>query len=127
MLRNTQKELLPVDQTFECYDRCPREDQFISNARDEIPIEDVEALYSFLQGEVPPELTLDYPPKLSQKEAFSVIYYLQEIMGLLPDRYEQCCECGNLYDSHEEGRATESGTYCDYHWPYDDEDGEERE
>jgi len=69
----------------------------------DIPLEDVEALYKFLQGEVPECLQIDYPPKLSEQEAFSIIYYLQEVLFLLPDRYERCDKCGDLYDSNQEG------------------------
>lgn len=122
MLRNPKKELIPGAQTVGCYDRCPREEQFIRHYIDTIPFEDIEKLYQFLQGDVPPELTLDHPPKLTSEEAFSIIYYLQEIMGLLPDRYDRCRECGDLYDSYTEGTTIDVDSEPMTH---EDDDGNE--
>jgi len=99
MLRNENKKMLTIDETRKCYDCCPREKQFIDNAREEISIEDVDKFYRFLQGEVPEELTLKRPLKLSSRQAFLVIYYLQEVFGILPDNYERCKTCGDLFDS----------------------------
>lgn len=124
MLRNPSKKLLSVEQTRGCYDCCPREEQFISSARDEIPLEDVKALFTFLQGKVPDCLILEHPPRLSPEEAFSVIYYLQEIMHLLPDTYERCKVCGILFDSDYDGGSDETGCYCDYHLPPDEAEQE---
>ncbi len=72
---------------------------------EDITLEEVEKLYKFLQGEVPDSLTLRETPNLTANQAFAVIYYLQEIMGILPDKYEQCQipGCGELFDSAEEG------------------------
>jgi len=86
---------------------------------------ETENLYTFLQGDVPEEISLQEPPQLSEKMAFGVIYYLQEIVGIIPDHYERCNECSRLYDSDDEGESTEDGTFCDYHRP-DETDGDSR-
>lgn len=69
-------------------------------------IEPVRKFYEWLQGGKNPE-SIDFKtkPKLTAEEAFSVIYYLQEELGILPDCYEQCRECKCLYDSYEEGTS----------------------
>ena len=55
---------------------------------------------SLLTGEYLPEhWTPDNVPKMTQREAFTVVYYLQEFLRVLPDHYEQCNACGELYDS----------------------------
>jgi len=69
----------------------------------EITLEQTENLYRFLQGQVPDCLTLETPPALTKGQAFSVIYYLQEILHIIPDKYEKCRECGDLFDSELEG------------------------
>lgn len=62
--------------------------------------QDMNNLYEFLQGKYcPGGLTQKAQPHLTADEAFSVIYYLQEIMEVLPDEYEACRECGCLYDT----------------------------
>lgn len=42
-------------------------------------------------------------PALSIDEAFTVVYVLQEHYGLIPDIYEQCYRCKEIYNSEEEG------------------------
>ena len=96
--------------TIECYKECPRRQQFVDMAIRDIPIEDVEKLYKYLQGEVPENLTIKCPVKLSSRKAFQVIYYLQEIMLILPDSYERCITCGDLFDSDNEGNFP----HCEY-------------
>ncbi|MBR1742835.1 MAG: hypothetical protein IJ733_13395 [Lachnospiraceae bacterium] len=70
-------------------------------------IEDAQELYEFLQGKQPETLKKRFlfkaVPDLAQDQAFAVIYYLQEHLGLIPDIYEKCGCCGRLYDSGEEG------------------------
>lgn len=85
----------------------------LQEAQQWVQIEAVEALYEFLQGEVPPELTLREPPKLSQIAAFGVIYYLQEVMHILPDKFEICAECGDVYDSWMVCSSDDGKNYCD--------------
>jgi len=92
-----------IQETIECYKGCPRKEQFVDMAREKISLEDVEKLYRYLQGDVPENLTIKCPVKLSSRKAFEVIYYLQEIMCILPDHYGRCRTCGDLYDSENEG------------------------
>jgi len=87
---------------------------------DKITLEQVSDFYEFLQGKhMPKELTLENISELTQQEAFSVIYYMQEIMEILPDKFEKCIVCGNIYDSYEEG------TYIDENSYFEDMDGNE--
>lgn len=81
---------------------------------EDITIEDFEILYKFLQGE-PPEGVKAYNPRLSARKAFSVIWFLQEITGVLPDNIDRCCSCDDLFDSDREGFHVESTgrNYCD--------------
>ncbi len=104
--------MLTIKDTTECFKECPRQEQFVNMARENISLEEVEKFYNFLQGEVPEELTLQSPPKLTADQAFTVVYYLQEIFQILPDKYEKCLmpECNALFDSENEGCAA---LFCD--------------
>ncbi len=44
---------------------------------------------------------------LSNKKAFSIIYYLQEHLPVFPDHIELCSNCGKLYDSYSQGHHSE--------------------
>lgn len=61
--------------------------------------------YQFLQGNPPKEVTLAKHGKikLTPKKAFSVIWFLQEHLRVLPDTIEQCDNCEGLFDSEESG------------------------
>lgn len=96
-----------------CWEDCPRKEQFVRMAKENISIEEVNDLYDFLQGEVPECLIMKRPPHLSEQMAFRIIYYLQEVMHILPDNYERCVTCGRLYDSFNEG-SSYKGMHCDY-------------
>jgi hypothetical protein len=72
----------------------------------------VKEFYEFLQGEVPEKLNMKRPPHLSGQVAFRIIYYLQEIMEILRDKFERCASCGRIYNSEEEGSFKTS--HCDY-------------
>ena len=79
-------------------------------------LELIKDLYTFLQGVTPTELSLKkcYQPKLSHRKAFTIIYYLQEVLPLLPDFIEPCHHCGVLFNTEEEGLYWESkgNHYC---------------
>lgn len=69
--------------------------------KDKSDIEVLDKFYKYLQNDL----------KLSSKKAFRVILYLQEHIPVLPDNYERCTTCNNLYDTwaegnHDENRAT---------------------
>lgn len=60
---------------------------------------DVERLMRMLTGgELPRGMRLREQPQLSRRAAFSVVWYLQEHMRILPE-YEMCDTCGILYDA----------------------------
>jgi hypothetical protein len=80
----------------------------VMNAEDKpVTLEKVEELYRFLQGDEIEGIHCKSMPRLSQRKAFSVIYFLQEHMNLVPDRFECCVRCGDLYDDHSEGHYDE--------------------
>jgi len=69
-------------------------------------LEKVQEFYEWLQGGAGPEkIEFRTKPRLTEDEAFSVVYYLQEELGILPDCYEQCRKCKGLYDSCNEGTS----------------------
>ena len=63
----------------------------------------VTEFYDFLTGKQLPEGVHCEMPELSAELAYSVIWFLQEITGVLPTNIEQCCRCKHLYDSDSEG------------------------
>lgn len=78
---------------------------------DKLEIEPVQKFYEWLQGGDSPEaIHFKHKLRLTADEAFSIVYYLQEELGILPDRYEKCRECGELYDSYNEGVSIDKDT-----------------
>lgn len=62
-------------------------------------------------------------PKLSAKKAYQIIYILQDGMRIIPDTYEQCWSCKELFDTYCSGLywETKGRHYCDacsYQVPY---------
>ena len=53
---------------------------------------------------------------LSANQAFEVIYYLQSTLPLIPDNFEMCGECKNMYDADYGGcfSETEQKFYCSW-------------
>jgi hypothetical protein len=90
--------------------------------RTDSDLEKVQELYRFLTGEEIPKaihFIRGNVPKMSKNKAFSIIYYLQEHLPLLPDHIEKCSVCGDLFDDQETGIYWESkGKHycgsCDY-------------
>lgn len=95
-----------------------------------IELTDIEKFFDWLQGgECTENVNFAATPNLTADEAFSVIYYLQEVLKILPDKYERCKGCGEIYDSDMEGVCIDEhtqkgessdrfpkemfGTYCD--------------
>ena len=66
----------------------------------EIKLEQVEEFYYYLTGVKIPEGMMRKSPKLSEKMAFNIIWYLQEHLYLLPNTIERCYRrgCGQLFD-----------------------------
>jgi len=70
----------------------------------------INEFYRFLTNEeVPDNITLSnhYTPKMTEKKAFAIIWYLQEYLSVFPDDIERCFNCGNLFCTGN------SGTYCE--------------
>jgi len=76
----------------------------------------IKEFYEFLQGkkidgiQTPSHCT----PKLTEKKAYTVIWYLQEHLRILPSNIERCNNCGELFDSDGEGIywETKGNHYC---------------
>ena len=63
----------------------------------------VDELFTYLKGEGLPEGVECKMPKLKPDLAFTVIWFLQEIMRCLPDNIEMCQGCKRLFDTDSEG------------------------
>jgi hypothetical protein len=92
------------------------------NVAPELDEQEVDDLFKYLQGIVPdrvhvPEAELAC---LDKKQAFAVIYFLQEHLHLIADKWEQCSVCLDLYDSNEDGYYVEAdfAHYCEGCAPY---------
>ena len=66
-------------------------------------LDKINILYKYLMGEELLDGTHCRMPKLSASKAFSVIWFLQEVMHCLPDNIEQCKDCKELYDTDSSG------------------------
>lgn len=79
-------------------------------------LEQISEFYEYLQGKsIPNGFSLSGQPKLTAKKAYQIIYVLQEGMRIIPDTYEQCWSCKNLFDTHCGGLYWESKSrhYCE--------------
>jgi hypothetical protein len=73
-----------------------------------VTLEQMEELYDFLSvGTLPESVGVPNPPKLGPDLAFTIIWFLQEHMHVLPDRFECCHDCGSIFDSHAQGDYNE--------------------
>lgn len=76
-----------------------------------IDIESVKQFYSWLMGQGSPDgIYTASQPVLTEEEAFAVIWYLQEELEILPDKFERCRECGIIYDRDNEGTGVNRDT-----------------
>ncbi|KKL95173.1 hypothetical protein LCGC14_1857240, partial [marine sediment metagenome] len=74
-------------------------------------------LFAFLQGSVPEgcHLQPDKVPKLTDAQAWTVIWYLGELHWQVTDYIERCNVCGGLFDSNVEGACLDYGE-APYHF-----------
>jgi hypothetical protein len=76
-------------------------------------------LFAFLQGTLPEgyQMGANCVPNLTPNQAWTVIWYIQELHWQLPDNIERCDLCGRLYDSWAEGDCLDYGdspyNFCD--------------
>lgn len=85
--------------------------------RTDSDIEKVNEFYRFLTGEEIPDgisIARGHKPKMSEKKAFSIIWFLQEHLSIFPDTIERCSVCGELFDTNSEGIywETKGKHYC---------------
>ena len=69
----------------------------------EMTLELITEFFEFLQGKEVPNYTLIKKPKLTKSQAFTVIYYLQERLGIIPDNFEFCDACKQMFDKDHGG------------------------
>lgn len=93
---------------------------------DDIEIEKINEFYEWLQGKSCPEkLHFEEKLHLTEEQAFSIIYFLQEYLEVLPDKYERCRKCGCIFDTECEGTSineestviAENGEEVDVNFP----------
>ncbi len=86
-----------------------------------IKIDNVEEFHSFMTGINPKGLYVDPPLNLSRENAMTIIWYLQEHLRIIPDNYEMCSECGQIFDSNFDGYYLSadaiSDSIQDARWP----------
>ena len=77
---------------------------------EEEAMDTIKQLFGFLQGEVPEgyEIKDSHVPHLSPDQAWTVVWYMQELHYQLSDAIERCDVCGELFDTDSEG------AYLDY-------------
>lgn len=73
--------------------------------RDELAI--VREFHAFLQGVLPEGVTTEKFRKMNPKQAFTVIWFLQEVSRVVDDRFELCANCNEVFDSYREGHYDE--------------------
>ena len=76
-----------------------------------------EELFAFLQGVVPKGIHLDPTavPKLTDDQAWNVIWYLGELSWQVTDHIERCEVCGELFNSNGDGTCLDYGE-APYHF-----------
>jgi hypothetical protein len=76
-----------------------------NDKRTDSDVEKIDEFYEFLQGDIPESIRLrrGHKPKLTSKQAWSVIWYLQEHLSIFPEHIEKCSNCGQVYDCYTEG------------------------
>ena len=81
--------------------------------RHEDELEAVQKFHRFLQGEIPDGVTLGCKiRKMNAKQAMAVVWFLQECCYLIPDNYEMCHTCKDIYDSYSGGHYDEKTGWC---------------
>lgn len=72
--------------------------------RNDVTFEQIKELMNMLTGgELPEGMIMVTQPKLSREQAFSAIWFLQEHLCVLPDHFEMCNVCGDLFDTRHDG------------------------
>ena len=82
-----------------------------------IEITQIQELMDMLTGKrLPKGMSIpdDERPHLSPKQAFAVVWFLQEQTLVLPDNFEQCHVCLEVFDAHSEGHYVDGTDDVDW-------------
>lgn len=82
-----------------------------NDKRTDSDVEKLTEFYRFLTGEEMPggiKMSRGHAPKMTEKKAWSIIWFLQEHLSVFPDHIERCDVCGELFDGWSEGIYWES-------------------
>ena len=70
-------------------------------------VDNIARLYKWLMGQYYDARILEYvskhQPKLTPKKALSVILFLQNQIGAIPEKFKLCSVCGEWFDASQEG------------------------
>lgn len=74
-------------------------------------VDQVQELFAFLQGTVPEgyRIPAEKVPHLTPDQAWTVVWFVQEMHIQLTDEVERCESCGDLFHSACEGVCREDG------------------
>lgn len=78
----------------------------------ELETDDIETIMDMLTGKLPDGVTMPHAPRLDRKTAFSVIWFLQEIFRIIPDKFEMCANCLAIHDTRYGGCTTSADEYA---------------
>jgi hypothetical protein len=84
-----------------------QEEHHQEQLRREAELESIQKFHEFLQGTIPAGVTVRKIKKMNAKQAMTVVWFLQEICHILPDMYEMCDNCHEIYDSYGGGERNE--------------------
>jgi hypothetical protein len=73
----------------------------VSDFDNEMWIQKLNELFDFLTGAGLPEGVRCKMPKLTKSNAMTVIWFLQEITGIIPDNYDVCAVHGDIENTDE--------------------------
>lgn len=88
-------------------------------------LDEAREFLKFLGGRGPKGFVLPNRPRLGKRAAFSVLYVLQERFRLVPDTFELCVTCHELFDNEADGYydAKTGKHYCEACSPEGEIDG----
>ena len=93
--------------------RCGRRKKIMNEEREKT-LEQLQIFHKFLQGTIPEGVSTCKIKKMNAKQAFTVIWFLQEVCQLIDGSFEMCDNCYMLFDSWSEGCYIEKKgkNYC---------------
>lgn len=70
----------------------------------EITDKQIRNFVSFLRGDLRDDgVKIHHMPELNDEQSMSILWYLQEVLPVIPDHYECCSRCGVVIDTDAEG------------------------